>query len=177
MASAKFGVTGKVDVFTHLLKTFVRYDIHEPTEIFGNFAEMVCLGEPLIFFNKFIFLRTSAELTIQTRIYGFRVNQGENQFQQFSVSFVDFHNLFFFFFFFFTWVFFHEHSRFTGQQGKWEAISLSPLYHFHPLHRHLYISRTITAESSPLHIASSRTQTRNPWFPSAIIKFLVLIVF
>ena len=98
MASAKFGVTGKVDVFTHLLKTFVRYDIHEPTEIFGNFAEMVCLGEPLIFFNKFIFLRTSAELTIQTRIYGFRVNQGENQFQQFSVSFVDFHNLFFFFF-------------------------------------------------------------------------------
>ena len=41
--------------------------------------------------------------------------------------------LFFFFFVGFFWVFFHEHSRFTGQQGKGEAIFLSPLYHFHPL--------------------------------------------
>ena len=24
------------------------------------------------------------------------------------------------------WVFFHEHSQFTGQQGKGEAISLTP---------------------------------------------------
>ena len=40
-----------------------------------------------------------------------------------------------------------------------EAISLSPLYHFHPLHRYLDISQVITAESSPLHIASSQTQT------------------
>ena len=39
-------------------------------------------------------------------------------------------------FFFLIWVFFHEHSRFTGQQGKGEAISLSPLYHFHPFHRY-----------------------------------------
>ena len=31
-------------------------------------------------------------------------------------------------------VFFHEHSQFTGQQGKGEAISLTPLFHFHPLH-------------------------------------------
>ena len=31
----------------------------------------------------------------------------------------------------------------------------------------LSISRAITAESSPLHIASSRTQTGNLWFPSA----------
>ena len=38
------------------------------------------------------------------------------------------------------WVFFHEQSRFTGQQGKEEAISLIPLYHFHPLPRHLDIS-------------------------------------
>ena len=52
------------------------------------------------------------------------------------------------------------------QQGKRETISLTPLYHFHPLHRHLDISRTITAESSPLHVASSRTRTRNHWFPS-----------
>ena len=71
------------------------------------------------------------------------------------------------FFFFSIWVFFHEHSRFTGQQGKGEGIYLTPLYHFHPLHRHLDISRAITAESSPLHIASSRTRNGNLWFPSA----------
>ena len=63
--------------------------------------------------------------------------------------------------FFSTWVFFLEYSRFTGQQGKGEAISLTPFYHFHPLQRHLDISRAITAESSPLHIASSRTRTGN----------------
>ena len=72
-----------------------------------------------------------------------------------------------FFFFFFYWIFFHEHSRFTGQQEKGEGIYLTPLYHFHPLHRHLDISRAITAESSPLHIAGSRTRTGNLWFPSA----------
>ena len=32
------------------------------------------------------------------------------------------------------------------------------------LHRHLDISRSITAESSPLHIASSRTRTEKPGF-------------
>ena len=74
---------------------------------------------------------------------------------------------YFFFFFFSIWIFFHEHSRFTGQQGKGEGIYLTPLYHFHPLHRHLDISRAITAESSPLHIAGSRTRTGNLWFPSA----------
>ena len=36
-------------------------------------------------------------------------------------------------------------------QGKGEGISLTPHYHFHPLHRQLDISRAITAESSPLH--------------------------
>ena len=46
-----------------------------------------------------------------------------------------------------------EHSRFAGQQGR-EAISLTPLYHFHPLHRHLDIIQVITVESSPLHIAA-----------------------
>ena len=71
------------------------------------------------------------------------------------------------YFFFSIWVFFHEHSRFTGQQGKGEGIYLTPLYHFHPLHRHLDISRAITAESSPLRIAGSRTRTGNLWFPSA----------
>ena len=69
--------------------------------------------------------------------------------------------------FFSIWVFFHEHSLITGLQGKGEGISLTPHYHFHPLHRHLGVSRAITAESSPLHIASSRTRTGNLWFPSA----------
>ena len=71
------------------------------------------------------------------------------------------------FLFFSIWLFFYEHSRFTGQQGKGEGIYLTRLYHFHPLHRHLDISWAITAESSPLHIAGSRTRTGNLWFPSA----------
>ena len=71
------------------------------------------------------------------------------------------------FFFFSIWVFFHEHSQFTEQQGKGEGICLTPLYNLHPLYRHLDISRAITADSSPLHIASSRTRTGNRWFPSA----------
>ena len=64
-------------------------------------------------------------------------------------------------------VFFNEHSRITGLQGKGERKSLNPHYHFHPLHRHLDISRAITAGSSPLHIASGRIRTVNLWFPSA----------
>ena len=63
--------------------------------------------------------------------------------------------------YFSVWVFFHEYSRFTGQQVKGEAISLKALYHFYPLHRHLDISRLITAESSPLHIARNWTQPGN----------------
>ena len=69
--------------------------------------------------------------------------------------------------FFSIWVFFYEHSQFTGQQGKREGIYLTPLYHFHPLHGHLDISRAIAAESSPLRIAGSRTRTGNLWFPNA----------
>ena len=38
--------------------------------------------------------------------------------------------------FFSIWVLFHEHSWFTGQQWKGEAISLTLLYHFCLLHRH-----------------------------------------
>ena len=60
--------------------------------------------------------------------------------------------------FFSVWVFFHDHSRITGLQGKGEVISLTPLYDFHPLHRHLDITRAITTESSHLHIGSSRTR-------------------
>ena len=64
-------------------------------------------------------------------------------------------------FLFSIWVFCHDHSRITGLQGKAERISLTPHYHFHPLHGHLDISRAITAESSPLYIGSSRTRTWN----------------
>ena len=67
-------------------------------------------------------------------------------------------------FFFSTWVLFHKHSPFTWQQGKGEGIYLTPLYHFHLPHRHLDINCAITAESSPLHIASSQTRTGNLLF-------------
>ena len=70
-------------------------------------------------------------------------------------------------FFFSIWVFFHEHSRVTGLQGMGEDISLTPHCHFHPLCSHLDISRTITTDSSPLHIASSWTRIGNLWFTSA----------
>ena len=69
--------------------------------------------------------------------------------------------------FFSIWVFFHEHSRLTEQQGKGEGIYLTPPHHFRPLHRHLDISWVIAAESSPLHIAGGRNRTGNLWFPSA----------
>ena len=63
---------------------------------------------------------------------------------------------------FFVWVFFHEHSRITVLQGKGEGIPLTPQYHFHPLHRHLDISREFTAESSHLHVASKPVSNRKP---------------
>ena len=53
--------------------------------------------------------------------------------------------------------------RTTGEgEGGWR-YSLSPLYHFHPAHRHLYISRAINVVSSPLHIASNRTRNGKLW--------------
>ena len=58
-----------------------------------------------------------------------------------------------------TWALFYKHSRIIGLQGKGEGIQLTPYYHFYPLRKHLDISRVIAAGSSPLHIASSRTQT------------------
>ena len=65
------------------------------------------------------------------------------------------------------WFFFHEHSRFTGQQGKEKDVYLTALHHFHPFHRHVDINQAITARSTPLHIASSQIQTGKLWFPSA----------
>ena len=64
------------------------------------------------------------------------------------------------------WVFLYWHSRFTGQQGKGEAISLTTLYHFHPLHRHFNMMRVLTRGNSPLSITSSRTRIGNLCFPS-----------
>ena len=75
--------------------------------------------------------------------------------------------LFLFLFFFSICVFFHEHTGFTGQQGKEKVISLTPLYHFYPLHRHLDISWAIITGSSLLHIAGGQTRTKNLWFPRA----------
>ena len=57
--------------------------------------------------------------------------------------------------FFSIWVFFYEHSRITGLQRKGVGISLTPHYHFHPLHRHLDISRAITAELTSGHSQQS----------------------
>ena len=65
------------------------------------------------------------------------------------------------------WIFFHEHSRMRGLQGKREGISLTPHCHFHPLHWRLDINRVIAAGSSPLPIGSRRSRIGNIWFTKA----------
>ena len=42
-------------------------------------------------------------------------------------------------------------ETFIGQKGKGDAISLTPLYHFHLLHRHLEVNQAITPDGSPQH--------------------------
>ena len=59
-------------------------------------------------------------------------------------------------FLFFIWTF---TNYVTAREGG--GYFLTRHYQFHPLHRHLDIRRAITAGSSPLHIASSRTRTGN----------------
>ena len=65
----------------------------------------------------------------------------------------------------------HKTSGEGGEDGRGRGgggcISLTPHYHFHPLHRHLDIRWAIIGERSPLHIASGRTRTGNLWLPSA----------
>ena len=74
----------------------------------------------------------------------------------------------FVFFFFSSFCFTNIHETHDCRvRGR---ISLTPHYHFYPFYRHLDISRAITAKSSPLHIPSSRTQTRNLCFPSASLQ-------
>ena len=68
-------------------------------------------------------------------------------------------------YFLFRYSFTNIHDS-QDNRGRGEAISLTPLYHFHPLHRHVDTSWTITAESSPLHIANTPSQTGDIWFPS-----------
>ena len=52
---------------------------------------------------------------------------------------------------------------------------LIPLYHFHLLHEHLHIHGMITAESSPLHMASCWTWTGNHWFSFSSVAVLQLL--
>ena len=59
-----------------------------------------------------------------------------------------------------VWIFFHKHSPFTGQQGRGRGrggeggeggvISVTLIYHFHPLYRQLDINRALTAHSQLL---------------------------
>ena len=71
------------------------------------------------------------------------------------------------FFFLSIWVLSHQFSRFTEQQEMGQTISLTSLYHSHPLRRHLDISREITAEWPNPNIANSQTRIEKLWLPSA----------
>ena len=62
--------------------------------------------------------------------------------------------------------FFHQYSRIAGQQGKGGRISLTLFYKVQLLHEHLNVSWEITADSSPLHIASGLIQAGNTCFLS-----------
>ena len=67
------------------------------------------------------------------------------------------------FFCFVLFVFFRNHSQFTGSQWKGEANSLTPPYQFYLLYKNLDISWTITVDSWPLHEAGSQNKTGKPW--------------
>ena len=67
--------------------------------------------------------------------------------------------------FFLLGIFFTSHSQVTEHQGKVEDnYNSSPL--FPSLHKHLDISRAVTAESSPLCIGSNWNRTGNLSFPT-----------
>ena len=120
-------------------------------------------------FKKFVFRTVFGELQLTQISFNFQTSysnlkirdvNGSKTVCGFSIIFI-LKGIMTLLVFFSIWVFFHEHSRFTGQQGKGEAVSLTPLYYLHPLHRQFHISWAIAAEESPLRIASRRTQTRN----------------
>ena len=61
-------------------------------------------------------------------------------------------------FFFSIWVFLLQPFM-NHRTGREQGGHLTHRYQFHSLDRHLDINRAITAESSPLLIGSSQTQT------------------
>ena len=67
---------------------------------------------------------------------------------------------------FFLSGFFFTASTFHNPVGKGRPLK-TPSHHFHPLHRQSDINITIAAGRSPLRIASDRTLTGKPCFPSA----------
>ena len=74
--------------------------------------------------------------------------------------------------FFSIWVFFHEHTQFTGQQEKGKVICLTGLNHFYPLCSYLNISLATKAETTLLHIASYRTRNFDCCTPSQLHVFI-----
>ena len=65
-------------------------------------------------------------------------------------------------YFFSVWFSFtniHDLQDSRGRGWLFLPRPLSLLFYFHLLHRHLDISRAITIESLPLHIASNRSRT------------------
>ena len=64
---------------------------------------------------------------------------------------------------------FFSHTCFVSRTFTFHMTSGEEVGHlfYSSLHRHLDISRTITAENASLHIDSSRIQTGDLWFPSA----------
>ena len=70
------------------------------------------------------------------------------------------------FFFYFAFFFFSLDIH-DSQDSRWERSILTPIYHFHPLQKHLDISQAIAAKSPPQNIASDQTGTENLWFLSA----------
>ena len=71
-------------------------------------------------------------------------------------------------YFFSIWVFFHEHFMIHRTAGEGGGYLFNSSLTLPPVSQTLrYISRAITANSSPVHIADSRTWTGNLWFLSA----------
>ena len=64
---------------------------------------------------------------------------------------------------------FISHDIYHSQDSRGtRRPSLIPPYLFRPLHKHLHTSCGVNAESSPLHMASGLTQSRNLWFQAQI---------
>ena len=93
----------------------------------------------------------------------------------FVCLFVFFFCIFLFCFIFSVCVFLYEHSQFTNSRGRGGCF-LSPLYHFHPPHRHYHINRDITAESSPQHSQQLESNLEVSCFECKSLTFKSLII-